>query len=120
MLATKQEEGQERIIGYFIVVLGVREQDRQRYDKLGISLHDETDCTIAPSTADAYQNQGLGALLLAHVADVLRRVNRKRILLWGGTREDNPRAIHFYTKFGFRTVGEFRSDINNYDMIMDL
>lgn len=120
MLAVRQEGGCDRIIGYFIVVLGVREPDRERYQKLGIPLHDESDCTIAPSTADAYQNQGVGTLLMAHVADVLRQMGRARILLWGGTREDNPRAIHFYTKLGFRKVGEFRSHVNNYDMIMDL
>ena len=121
MLAWIEEEGVERIVAYFVVELGVRAGDRKRYEPLGLALHDETDCTLAPSVADAYQSQGLGSLMMQHLLRLLPRLGRQRLLLWGGVRADNPRAVHFYTKFGFRRVGEFQAgDTNNYDMIADL
>ena len=48
MLAWIEEEGVERIVAYFVVELGVRAGDLQRYEALGLALHDETDCTLAP------------------------------------------------------------------------
>ena len=87
----------------------------------GWILHDETDCTLAPSVADAYQSQGLGSLMMQHLLGLLPRLGRQRMLLWGGVRADNPRAVHFYTKFGFQRVGDFEAGgTNNYDMIADL
>ena len=110
-----------KIVAYFVVELGVRAGDRRRYDALGLALHDETDCTLAPSVADAYQSQGLGSLMMQHLLGLLPRLGRQRMLLWGGVRADNPRAVHFYTKFGFRRVGDFEAGgTNNYDMIADL
>ena len=112
---------EEKIVAYFVVELGVRAGDRRRYDALGLALHDETDCTLAPSVADAYQSQGLGSLMMQHLLGLLPRLGRQRMLLWGGVRADNPRAVHFYTKFGFRRVGDFEAGgTNNYDMIADL
>ena len=112
---------EEKIVAYFVVELGVRAGDRRRYDALGLALHDETDCTLAPSVADAYQSQGLGSLMMQHLLGLLPRLGRQRMLLWGGVRADNPRAVHFYTKFGFRRVGDFEAGgTNNYDMTADL
>jgi len=121
MLTWVKEEGVERIVAYFVVKLGVRAGERRRYEALGLVLHGETDCTLAPSVADAYQSQGLGSLMLQHLLGLLPRLGRRRLLLWGGVHTDNPRAVHFYTKFGFRRVGEFKAGgTNNYDMIADL
>ena len=121
MLAWIEEEEVERIVAYFVVELGVRAGDRRRYDALGLALHDATDCTLAPSVADAYQSQGLGSLMMQHLLGLLPRLGRQRMLLWGGVRADNPRAFYFYTKFGFRRVGDFEAGgTNNYDMVADL
>jgi diamine N-acetyltransferase len=122
LLGTVQEDGRERIIAYFILIMGVREDDVKHYDKLGIPLNAQTDCTLAPSTADAYQSQGVGTLVMGHLMQVARQVGRKRMVLFGGTQATNDRAIHFYHKHGFRTVGQFDEPpgFNNYDMIMDL
>ena len=121
MLVWVEEENVERIVAYFVVELGVRAGDRRRYEALGFALYDETDCTLAPSVADAYQSQGLGSLMMQHLLGLLPRLGRRRMLLWGGVRADNPRAVHFYTKFGFRRVGDFEAGgTNNYDMIADL
>jgi ribosomal protein S18 acetylase RimI-like enzyme len=58
--------------------------------------------------------------MLNHLLNIARQIGRKRIVLMGGTQATNPRAIRFYQKFGFKTVGEFITDINNYDMILEL
>ncbi|MFH9836413.1 hypothetical protein ACH4NC_34765 [Streptomyces sp. NPDC017201] len=36
-----------------------------------------------------------------------RLLARTRIILWGGVRADNPRAIRYYEKNGFQRVGRF-------------
>ncbi len=115
-----------QIIAYFILRLGVLEGDRKRYAELGMPLLDQEDAELAPSVADAYQSSGVGSLIIPHLLDAARRLGRKRIALWGGTRELNHRAVHFYQKFGFVKVGEFESTtrdgdvINNYSMILTL
>ena len=120
LLATTRSDGAERVIAYFILIFGVRDPDRERFAKLGIALDPATDCTLAPSVADAYQSAGLGSQMLTHLFAVARDCGRRRVLLWGGVRADNPRAYHFYQKFGLRKVGEFFSRVDNYDMIGSL
>lgn len=112
----------ERIIAYFILILGIRDDDAQRYLKLNLPLDAATDCTLAPSVADEYQSQGLGSVLMRQLIVLSRQLGRRRMVLWGGTQATNDRAIRFYHKHGFRTVGEFQEPLgfNNYDMIMDL
>lgn len=43
----------------------------------------------------------------------------KRIILWGGVQAGNEKAVSYYLKHGFRTVGQFEHNGNNYDMILD-
>lgn len=111
----------DEIIGYFLIQVGLRPGDAERYVNHGHALVDAECFTLAPCVADAWQHRGLGSALFPHVADSLRRLGRKRLVLWGGVRGDNPRAQHFYRKFGFQHVGDFQSkNINNLDMVMDL
>ena len=122
MIAIEDTGGGQQVIGYLILILGIRDEDAARYVKLGIPLSASTDCTLAPSVADAHQSRGLGSLLMTHLKRVAKRIGRKRMVLWGGTQATNARAIHFYHKHGFRTVGDFEepAGFNNYDMILDL
>lgn len=129
MLACSEVSGATRVIGYFISVMGIKESDTKRFADLGITLDAENDCTLAPSVADDYQNTGLGSLMMVHVLSVLRKCEKRRLLLMGGVQERNARAAHFYVKHGFQKVGEFKTNstidgqsvqINNYDMILDL
>lgn len=109
------------IAAYFLVQLGVREGDRNRYVEHGHPLVDDDCCTIAPCVADAWQERGLGSALFPHVAMSMKQLGRQRLVLWGGVRGDNPRAQHFYRKFGFRHVGDFTAgNVNNLDMVLDL
>jgi GNAT superfamily N-acetyltransferase len=120
MVATIPGAEGERIIAYVLLKLGILEADRQRYEKLGIPLVPATDCTRAPSVADEFQDQGIGSLMIQHILEVAPKLGRRRIVLWLGVQATNDRAVHFYTKWGFRNVGEFYTDKNNYDMILDL
>jgi ribosomal protein S18 acetylase RimI-like enzyme len=122
MIATLNTTPQEQIIAYFILQMSVTNDDAQRYAKLNIPLDSATDCTVAPSVADAYQSQGLGSALMRLLIDVAGRLGRQRMVLMSGTQARNHRAIRLYQKLGFRKVGEFlyTNGINNYDMILDL
>jgi diamine N-acetyltransferase len=122
MIATQKVNGCDQVIAYLILILGIREEDAARYLKLGIPLETMTDCTLAPSVADAHQSKGLGSLLMPHLKQVAKRIGRKRMVLWGGTQATNAPAIHFYLKHGFRTVGEFQEPpgFDNFDMILEL
>jgi RimJ/RimL family protein N-acetyltransferase len=45
----------------------------------------------------------------------------RTMVLQGGVRALNPRAIRFYQKNGFVRVGDFRvRDLDNHDMMLDL
>ena len=86
-----------------------------------VALDPQFHCTLAPSVADAYQARGLGSALLPVLINTARRLGRTHIALWGGVRADNPRAEHFYRKFGFVELGQFEAGgSNNYDMLLAL
>ena len=109
------------IVGYFIIVLGVRDSDMQRYVDYDISLSKTEDCAIAPSLADAYQGLGLGRLVLGHCRSIAQQLGFKRMILSGGVRTGNSQAITFYEKTGFRQAGGFeRPGYSSYDMIANL
>lgn len=122
MLGIVEREEREQIIAYFIVHFGVYESDAKRYQQRAMPLDGAVDCELAPSVADAYQSTGVGSLVMEHLLPLLRRVGRQRLVLVGGVRAENMRAIHFYEKFGFRKVGEFktRGGVGNFDMIAEL
>ena len=111
----------EQIVAYFILLLHIRDGDGKRYAGYGAFLDTATDCTLAPSVADAWLERGLGSALFPYVSQVARRLGFARMVLMGGVRADNPRAVHFYEKFDFRRVGDFwAGNTNNHDMVLDL
>jgi len=124
MIATIPAGMQEQVIAYFILQLSVFEGEIQRYAQAGISIDSQVDCLIAPSVADAFQSQGLGTPLMRHMFQVARRLGRKHMLLMGGVYEHNARAVHYYQKVGFKTVGTFVASWAkgrpSYDMYVDL
>lgn len=120
LIATVEVDGEERITGYCPLKLGVREADATRYASLGVALDPATDAAVAPCVADAYLERGLGSVLLAHALEIVRSHGRTRVVLWGGVQARNARAIRFYERWGFRKVGEFLTDQNNYAMILVL
>lgn len=115
------EAGQEEIIAYFILQLTVPSAEIERYAAAGVLLDPRLDCLIAPSIADAHQNQGLGTPLMEHVFAVARGLGRRNIVLMGGVLMHNERAVHYYRKLGFQPVGTFvesgPSRRASYDML---
>ena len=120
LIALARWEGGEELVAYCTLKLGVREADGQRYAALGLPLDARTDAAVAPCVADAYQNRGVGALLVGHALEIARAGGRRRVVLWGGVQARNTRGIRLYTRLGFRKVGEFFTDQNNLDMIVEL
>ena len=86
MLAVTGQGANEHVVAYFILVLGVGEDDASRYAKLGMILNAATDCTLAPSVADAYQDKGVGSLMMKHVLETTRRLSKQRMVLMGGVQ----------------------------------
>jgi ribosomal protein S18 acetylase RimI-like enzyme len=62
--------------------------------------------TLGIAIADAWQNQGLGKLLMGFLVGVAERLGRQGVDLT--VDEDNPRAIHVYEATGFRLVRTIR------------
>jgi GNAT superfamily N-acetyltransferase len=110
------------IIAYLILVPGVDAAECGRYAAVGITLDEATDCTLAPSVADAWQSRGLGSRLLPELLRIARRLGKTRMVLMGGVQATNARAVHFYEKHGFRFVAPFEEPPGriNHDMILDL
>ncbi|MEU3556406.1 GNAT family N-acetyltransferase [Streptomyces fragilis] len=96
-----------RIVGLLEHSLDLTPTDVARYRDAGVRLTATTDCRFGITPADDHQDRGLGTLVLPLVEEVARRLGRTRIILWGGVRADNPRAVRYYEKNGFRTVGAF-------------
>ncbi|MFO7897718.1 MAG: GNAT family N-acetyltransferase [Planctomycetota bacterium] len=119
-LVAVTESDAPRIVAYFILQFGLRPPERERFDGYGVALPDETTCSLAPSVADAYQNTGLGSAILEQTVDVARRAGREKMILFGGVGLQNPRAVHFYRKFGFRKVPADAPEDRKFDMVLDV
>ncbi|WP_337044208.1 GNAT family N-acetyltransferase [Emticicia sp. 17c] len=109
------------IVAYAIIKKGYVPKDKARLQKYGLSLFPLTDCTFAPSVADAWQGKGLGNTLFGYIRHQLQMQGLKRMILWGGVQAQNVRAVNFYLKQGFLKIGDFENNgIANYDMILEI
>ena len=108
------------IVAYAVIKIGFLEHDRFRLQSVGITPDPVTDCTFAPSVADDWQSQGLGNIMFGFIVNHLKTMAIKRIILWGGVQSSNQRAVNYYTRHGFRNLGQFEYNGLNYDMILDI
>jgi diamine N-acetyltransferase len=108
------------IVAYAILKMGYLEHDGPRLQSYGLLLNHKTDCTFAPSVADAWQGCGVGNNLFQFILLDLKNTSANRIILWGGVQADNDKALHYYEKNGFKILGQFNNNGDNYDMILDL
>lgn len=92
------------------------EHDSIRLQSYGITLHETNDSTFAPSVTDLRQGYGIGNHLFQYIISDLKTMNIKRIILWGAVQADNDKAVNFYLKNGFRILGQFYLNGENYDM----
>lgn len=112
----------EPIIAYCILMLHVTEHEQRRFAEYGLELTSTLDCTVAPSVADAYQNQGLGVPLMKHAVECARQLGRRSVVLLGGVQVTNERAVHVYQRLGFHTISifEYPGGCWNADMRLEL
>ena len=109
-----------KIIAYSIIKIGYLEHDSIRLQSYGIKLDNITDCTFAPSVADLWQSCGIGNCLFHFILSELMTTKVQRIILWGGVQIDNEIAVNYYKKNGFKILGQFAYNGDNYDMIYDI
>ena len=114
------EEESQKIAAYSVIKPGFIEHDQIRLESYGLTLSLQTDCTYAPSVADAWQSCGVGNLMFQFILDDLKSKGFSRIILWGGVQADNVKAVNFYRKNGFQEVGRFEHNGNNIDMTHDI
>lgn len=114
-------ETDDRIVGLMEFSFDIPEGDIERYKRAGYSLDQNTDCRFGPTIADDYQDRGHGSKIFPYVVKIAREFGKERIILWGGVLKDNERAIHYYEKHGFKTVGTFSDGEDEMvDMILDM
>lgn len=108
------------IIAYAIIKTGLLQHDKDRL----LGYHDAAIhancCTFAPSVADHWQGRGIGQLLFHYIMKNLEAAGLKQIILWGGVQAANEKAITFYKKLGFVTLGVFEYNGSNFDMLLEL
>ena len=109
-----------RIIAYAIIKKGYLLYDASRLSSYGLHLSEKSDCTFAPSVADAWQSRGMGSKLFEYILQDIRQKGFTRMILWGGVQSNNEKAVQFYLKYGFRVLGEFEYKGRNYDMIKEI
>jgi GNAT superfamily N-acetyltransferase len=108
------------IVAYSIIRSGFLYWDGRRLQSYGMEPNSKTDCTFAPSVADAWQGFGVGNSLFQFILAQLKELGYKRIILWGGVQTDNEKALKYYQKNGFRKIGQFEFNGMNDDMILDI
>ena len=108
------------VIAYLILIPGVSDPTKKRYQGYGCELDGDSDCTFAPSVADEYQDRGLGTVLFGEVREVAQELGFQRMVLSGGVQVPNLRGVHYYEKLGFKKVGEFTTRVENLDMMLEM
>ncbi|MBA2811495.1 GNAT family N-acetyltransferase [Streptomyces sp. KM273126] len=111
----------DRVVAYLLAQFAIPEDEKVRYRNLGWTIEDGADCRIAPVVADHLQGNGLGTELLKGALGILRQRGCRHVILFGGTRTSNARAIRAYEKAGFKPAGVFRErEIESVDMWLSL
>jgi GNAT superfamily N-acetyltransferase len=114
------EEKGSSFIAYAIVRRGFLGHDAARLESHGLKPDPHKDATFAPSVADDWQGRGLGPRMFAYIREDLRTMGIQRIILWGGVQQSNERAVRYYQRLGFLTLGAFEYQGMNFDMVLDI
>jgi diamine N-acetyltransferase len=109
------------IAAYMLIKRGLTDADAERYAQKQLFFDVATTVTYAPSVADGFQNSGLGSAMFAVILQQIKLQGDHTIILWGGVQATNTRAVHFYTKHGFESKGNFWFDgKDNIDMLLNI
>lgn len=106
-----------RIGAYAVLRCGGLEHDTVRMVGYGFKPDERIDASFAPSVATDFRGTGVAAQLWARVLEDAISLGSTRIFLWGGVKAENHRAINFYVRCGFLTVGRFIHEGDNIDMV---
>ena len=110
----------ETIIAYTVLKKGYLHHDYPRLQQYGVDISYDHCYTIAPSVTDEWQSTGVGQLLFNNVIAEMKNRDVKQLILWGGVQTDNHKAVRFYQKNGFRSLGHFQYNGLNEDMLLQL
>ena len=115
-----EDKTSNTIIAYAIIKKGILFHDNNRLSGYNYSGIEKDSCTYAPSVADEWQGKGIGKLMFAYIQDNCKNDGIKKIILWGGVQCKNERAVNFYKKVGFVTLGIFEYNGFNQDMLLEI
>lgn len=110
----------QKIIAYTVLKKGYLHHDYPRLQQYGVDISYDHCYTIAPSVTDEWQSTGVGQLLFDFILSEIKTRDAKQIILWGGVQTDNIKAVRFYEKNGFRSLGHFQYNGLNEDMLLPL
>lgn len=108
------------IIAYAITTEGILQHEKDRLSSYNYPDIGNDAITFAPSVADNWQGKGIGKVMFEFIVNYCRQKNIRRIILWGGVQSTNKKALHFYQKLGFVTLGEFEYNGLNQDMVLEI
>ena len=111
---------QQQVVAYTLIKLGLITHERERLRQYPGNWSDGHMATYAPSVADHWQGHGLAAAMLRAIIPQLRQRGIRNLVLWGGVMADNQPAIRFYNQQGFQTLGQFRHNGTNLDMVLKI
>ncbi|MBL0355616.1 MAG: GNAT family N-acetyltransferase [Chitinophagaceae bacterium] len=111
---------QQEIIAYAIIKTGILQHEYDRLVKYGSGNINSHCCSFAPSVADKWQSRGIGKMLFSYILNDLYTGNIKQVILWGGVQASNEKAVNFYRKLGFQTMGSFEYNGANFDMLLEI
>jgi GNAT superfamily N-acetyltransferase len=109
-----------KIIAYTVLKKGYVHHDYPRLMQYGVAISYDHCYTIAPSVTDEWQSTGVGQLLFDYILTEIKNRDAKQLILWGGVQIDNIKALRFYHKNGFRSLGHFQHNGLNEDMLLPL
>ena len=110
------------VLAYCVYRRGFCPSDLER-NGYHVRAYDADDVvTVAPCVKEGIRGGGMGGMLLRYAAYEARREGRKALVLFGGVRSGNIRALKTYLSVGFRFLGfwEHPNCPANYDMACDL
>lgn len=114
------KEDTNELMAYSVLKIGYLEHDCFRLESYGLTLSHNRDGTFAPSVKEAWQSCGIGNNLFQFILSDIANMKLDRLILWGGVQCTNEKAVNFYKKNGFKTLGQFTYNGENYDMIFDI
>ncbi len=108
------------MIGYAVLKKGLLAHDLPRLQRYQFPLQHDAAFTFAPSVKDDWQSSGVGQLMMNFVQTEMQKRQIRQLILWGGVQSNNTKAIRFYNKNGFRSLGHFDYNGLNEDMLLEL